>query len=549
MQCLSLGRMHPLRVPQASRNPDRLSSVDVCRTRPGRTWRSALSDQQIKARALSATPLLSPTRVILSPEVVATLSISLIVTAAVLDAALRGPWLDEFWTLELSNRSNGLIALIRDGWLRDAHPPLFNAWATLLSFLAADSIPVGRIVCNLPAAALMVLAALRLPRRGRGETGFGIVLLLLVLSLPDAMDSFATYRSYFWQIASVASLVLIGRHIVRSDADLDEWRDLDIAAIAVVASAASISLHYVGGLFGGLLSVAFALAAFMRGHVRWAVLLGTTSIVSAGFIAASVALQAPNWALEFDHSWIDMPILEAFFVPLSLGTAAILHNPVSLLGLRLDFDRPQGRSEQLFVGLIAGVLATGTVIVLTVHAFKPIVVDRYLVAVPVLVSALMAVPAARLVPRRLLFGLLAVVSLAAVIAPIADSGIKPLWNEGAHTIRQIVAACPTTRVYAASGWALGPAAETRAAHREDPVFELAYRSLAARYGFEVEFLPLDSATRATLGPCPVLLWYEHTPNDAEKVPAAAVEEAHLFGLEHARLSAIRSLTGFVVRAD
>lgn len=466
-----------------------------------------------------------------------------------LDAALRGPWLDEFWTLELSDRSNGLIALIRDGWLRDAHPPLFNAWATLLTFLTVDSIPAGRIVCNLPAAALMVLTARRLARRVRGEPGFGIVLLLLVLSLPDAMDSFATYRSYFWQIASVTILVLIGRHIARSNADLDGRRDLDIAAIAVVASAVSIGLHYVGGLFGGLLSVTLALAAFVRGQVRWAVLLGTTSIVSAGFIAASAALQAPNWAIEFDHSWIDTPILEALLVPLSLGTAAILHNPVPLLGLWFDLDTPHGRSERLFVGLIAGVLVTGTVIVLTVHAFKPIVVERYLVAVPVLVSALMAVPATRLVPHPLLFSLLAVVSLAAAIALMAYSGIKPSWNEGARTIRQIVAACPTTRVYAASGWALGPAAETRAAHREDPVFERAYRSLADRYGYRVEFLSLDSSTRATPGPCPVLLWYEHTPNDAEKDPAAAVEEAHLFGLEHARLSAIRSLTGFVVRAD
>jgi hypothetical protein len=83
----------------------------------------------------------------------------LILTAAALDAALRGPWLDEFWTLELSDRSNDLIALLRDGWLRDAHPPVFNAWATVLSFLGADSIPVGRLACNLPAAALMILGA------------------------------------------------------------------------------------------------------------------------------------------------------------------------------------------------------------------------------------------------------------------------------------------------------------------------------------------------------------------------------------------------------
>ena len=47
----------------------------------------------------------------------------------------------------------------------------------------------------------------------------------------------------------------------------------------------------------------------------------------------------------------------------------------------------------------------------------------------------------------------------------------------------------------------------------------------------------------------MLLWYEHTPNDAELDLLAAVEEAGLTGLQGARLSVFRSATGFVVRAD
>jgi len=49
--------------------------------------------------------------------------------------------------------------------------------------------------------------------------------------------------------------------------------------------------------------------------------------------------------------------------------------------------------------------------------------------------------------------------------------------------------------------------------------------------------------------CPVLVWYEHTPNEAENDLPGAVEVAGLTGLEGARLSVIRSATGFVVRAD
>ena len=47
----------------------------------------------------------------------------------------------------------------------------------------------------------------------------------------------------------------------------------------------------------------------------------------------------------------------------------------------------------------------------------------------------------------------------------------------------------------------------------------------------------------------MLLWFEHTPNEAEDDLPAAVEESGLTGLEEARLSVVRSDTGFVIRAD
>jgi hypothetical protein len=167
----------------------------------------------------------------------------------------------------------------------------------------------------------------------------------------------------------------------------------------------------------------------------------------------------------------------------------------------------------------------------------------------VLVSALMAVPAARIARDRWLFGLLALVAVAGAARPLIEGGIRPLWRENARTIATIVAGCPTTQVYAASGWAVGPAAETRMARREDPVFERAYRSLAATWGFAVRFIGQEGMAHATPGACPVLLWYEHTPNEAEDDLPAAIEAAGFTGLEGARLSVTRSGTGFVLRAD
>lgn len=499
-------------------------------------------------RAFPAATSESAWRKLVDSRLVAAAAIGLVLAFAAADAAQRGPWLDEIWTLELSDTRSGLLALIRDGWLHDTHPPLFNAWATLLASLGITSVPAGRLVSNLLAAGLMILAARRLSTRAPEHAGFNTVMLLLTLSLPPAMESFAVYRSYFWQIASVGTLVLVARHVVSARVDLDLRRDVDLAAIAALATAASIGLHYIGGLFGGLLAGMIAISAYRRGLRHWAALIFATAALATLFVAVSVLLQAPNWAKELDHSWIDLPALDALGVPLALAWAALSQNPIALAGFWLRREWPDD-SERQFLAVVLGALVGGVALILALHVFKPIVVDRYLFAIPVLVSAFLALPAARLVRHRVLFALLAFMAVAGSAAPIVGQGIKPLWSEAARTISTIVAKCPSTQVYAASGWVVGPAAETRAARREDPVFARAYRSLAADNAFKVRFLGQDETAHAVPTACPVLLWFEHTPNEAEDDLPAAVEAAGLSGLENARLSVTRSATGFVVRAD
>jgi hypothetical protein len=474
--------------------------------------------------------------------------LSAIAGVAVADAALQGPWLDEFWTLELSDAGKGLVSLVRDGWLHDTHPPAFNAWTTLLTSLGVTSIAAGRLLSNGLAAALMIVAARRLSKRASAQAGFSTVLLLLVLSLPQAMEAFATYRSYFWQIAALGTLVLVARHVASTRIDLDLRKDLDLVAIAVLATAGSIGLHYIGGVFGGLLAAAIALCAWRRTLRRWAVLMLATTALAGLLVGASVLLQAPNWAIDFDHSWIDLPGLKALGVTVLLAAGAIGHNPLALAGVLIR-RRPRDESQRRFMAMIAGVLVIGVAIVLAVHSFKPIVVDRYLIAIPVLACALMGVPAARIAQDSLLFGLLVLVSVAVAAAPLVQSGIKPKWRESAAAIAEIVAACPTTQVFAASGWAVGPAAETRTALREDPVFARAYRLLADRHGYAVHFIGQNRGAHATPGDCPVLLWFEHTPNEAEDDLGAALYAAGMTGLWDTRLSVIRTATGMVVRAD
>lgn len=481
-------------------------------------------------------------------EFLVVLSLGAILVVLSANAMLQGPWLDEFWTLELSDSHKGLPLLI-EGWLRDTHPPGFNLWATLLSSVGIASIPEARLASNLPAAGLMIWASAEAVRRRPADYSFHVAVLLLVLALPQSVEAFANYRSYFWQIVAMSMLVTVARHVVMTDADVDPRRDRGLMVVAVLATVGSMALHYVSAIFGGLLVGAVILWAARRRHWRWVGLLFATALITTLCVVAVGLLQARHWAVDLDHRWIEaQPLAVVLAVPLALISGAVVNNLVPLAALWPRW-RPWSASEFGFVALMAVVLALGLVVVLAIDAVQPIMVDRYLFAVPVLVAAIVAALAVRFDRSQGLRLLLALAAVVVVAQPLLMRGAKPLWDEGARTIAQIVRACPTTRIYAASGWALGPAAETFAARREDPVFQRAYQALASAHGYTVRFMRQHEAISVRPDRCPVIVWYEHTPNHAEDDLPAAIEAAGLTGIEEAKLIFIRSPTGFIVRAD
>lgn len=475
-------------------------------------------------------------------------AVAVIVAVLVVNALLQGPWLDEFWTRHLADTQKSMAQLV-DGWLRDTHPPAFNIWATLLDAFGIRSIPLARLISNLPAIAFMIWAALGFSRGASAERRYHLLMLVLVLSLPAAVEAFANYRSYFWQIASLASLMAVARHVVSSSGDLDWRRDRYLVVLSVAAIVGSLGLHYVGAIFGGLLAAGLLLYAHAHGYRRWALLMLLTAVITFAAMASIAVLQGRHWAVDLDHSWIEaQPIAAVIGVPLVLVMGAVLHNAFPLIALWPGW-RPWNGAERTFVVMIAGVLVGGTLLVLIIDTARPIMVDRYLFAVPVLVCGIMASLAARFEGYRPLRLLLAVNAVLVVASPLLLNGVKPQWEEGARLIASIVEHCPTTRVYAASGWALGPAAATNSARREDDVFRRAYAELAADQGYAVRFLGQGEAAVATVEDCPVLVWFEHTPNNAEDDPRGAVAASGLTGVEDGKYFAYRSPTGFVVRVD
>jgi hypothetical protein len=66
-----------------------------------------MSDHPVEARAFPTTSAAALQQELLAPTFIAVGGVSAILLLAAADAAMRGPWLDEFWTLELSDTHNG----------------------------------------------------------------------------------------------------------------------------------------------------------------------------------------------------------------------------------------------------------------------------------------------------------------------------------------------------------------------------------------------------------------------------------------------------------
>jgi hypothetical protein len=471
-----------------------------------------------------------------------------IIFILVANALLSGSGLDELWTLQLADTGISLRSLVQNRWLHDTHPPFFNLWATLLSLIGVDSIPLARLLTNTPPLILMIAAARRFVHRSPDQYIFHAVFLLLVLSVPPTVWAFATYRSYFWQIAALTVLVQVGRHIAMADKDLSSKHDRGLAPIAVCAASASIMLHYVGGLIGAVLTLAIILCAMAKGFRRWVSLLAKTMVV-AGVVTAFFAwCQAQYWVVELDRSWIQPESGSGMGEVIGLVANAVLHNPLPLIGLKWVRDYWSARDGIFVVTMIAALLIA-LFILFQIDVQKPIVIGRYMAAIPVIICAAMAAFALKFQQERTLYALLTAVSVGAVIVPFFLYGPNRHWNADAKLIAKIQKQCPSTRVYAATGWLLRDGGNSRTARREDPVFARGYVRLAQGYGFTPQIIGRNGPTPVTLGDCPIILWMEHVPETTRTDAKRAITAAGLTGLDQARLKLIDGESGIIVRAD
>ncbi|KKC24529.1 hypothetical protein [Sphingomonas sp. SRS2] len=479
----------------------------------------------------------------------APIALAIVCAVLVASALITGPSLDDFWTLYLSDSTRGWPALAGGRWVKDIHPPLFNGWATLLSMAGISSAPIARLLSNLPALLLLLYTAKLFRRRLPDEAPFYTIFLLLMLSAPATITAFGIYRGDFWQLAAFAIQMMLARHIIFVQQDYRSSRDGILLLITMLAVIVSITLDYGGALFGGIVAMATMLAAIARGLRRWARSLFIALAISVTAVVYVISWQAPAWNEMFDlyQNWIEMGDATAGGILFGLVFSTLFHNPIAVAGGYLGRQK-WNKSDSAFAAMTGATLLAALVAISQIDAQRRLITDSNTADIAVMVTALMAAAGAKIANRRLWMNALAAMAVLSGVIALVVINLHGGWQTAGKKIARTIQDCPSTRVYAASGWRLDDGASSNAARREEPVFALGYRRVGSAHGFNPPMVSTEKPVRLIRNQCPVLLWIEQVPARKVVKPAMAVKAAGLQGLEAARWSVVRTETGLILRA-
>ncbi|WP_255250145.1 hypothetical protein [Rhizorhabdus dicambivorans] len=482
--------------------------------------------------------------------IAAAVALAIVSTALAAAALLEGPSLDDYWTLWLSNPAIPIERLANTHWIQDIRPPLFDAWASLLSRIGLTSIPIARLVSNLPALILLVYATRRFSKRLPEHGPFHAIFLLLMLSTPATAQAFGVYRGDFWQLCAFSVQVMLARHVMLVQQDYRGRDDGRLALIAMPATFLAITLDYGGALFGGVIAMVTMLAAIARGLRRWTRSLLIVTVAAVATVVYMISWQNSAWVSSFDlfQNWIEMGSGSTFTIVFALLFGTILHNPIAVAGAWLGRQR-WNKGDIGFAALLAIALAASLLAVTQIDAQRRLVTSSNTADIAVMVAALIAIAGNLIADRKMWMTALSVVAAVATIVAVTGNSLGGAWQTGAKQLSRMAQDCPGAPIYAASGWRLDDGSGSRAARREEPVFTLGYRRLGAAHGFDPIILHPDKPLAVAPGRCPVLIWIEQVPATKRIRKEKLLGQIGITGLDKAKLELIRTKSGLIVRAE
>jgi len=413
----------------------------------------------------------------------------------------RGVWLDETFSVFYAGHDLGFTQALRDRWLRDEHPPFYQAYSWLLQPVFGADVQHFRLInlgFLLPAAATVVLT--RTPEERR----FLLLFAALTATTPFFLLYLAEFRSYGLGLGFSACLLAQLRMVVdREMPGIALWLTLALTALVLV------NLHYVASLcaFAILGAAVLVLAA----RARWA---AAGALVAIATVAAALL---GTTLLMFLSTTIPLSVNEtgmakAAVLALAALGAGLICNPAAALAsvpaARRMVENPRGAPFAVLtlIALIA-IFLLFMAYNLAAHNF----VIRFVVAAVPLTSALLADLLTRSGgpgPRAT-----AAISMCALVSgglTVAYGLSNRRWETNVPLIQAERARCPTTRVVGLDPLSfMDPHSAQRNWIGLREAVPLAYRMIGDRYGFPV--VTAERGTPVTMldADCPTLVWVEH----------------------------------------
>jgi hypothetical protein len=319
--------------------------------------------------------------------------------------------------------------------------------------------------------------------------------------------------------------------------------------IGMLATIAAITLDYGGALFGGILAMATMLLAIGRGLKRWSRFLLATLVISIAAVIYIISWQAPAWSSMFDlyQNWIEMGESSATGILVAMLVSTVVHNPLAIAGGYLG-RMNWSKHDTAFAAPVGVALIASLIAVSQVDAQRRLITESNTADIAVLVTALMAAAGIKIADRRIWMAALGGVAVVSSLASLAEIGLDGAWQSAAKKITKIVAGCPETKVFAASGWRLDDGTKSKAAQREERVFALGYKRLGQAHGFTPVMVHPNAPQDATPGRCPTLLWIEQVPQRKKPKPSRIIKATGLQGLDKAKYAIARTQSGLILRA-
>jgi hypothetical protein len=426
---------------------------------------------------------------------------------------MRGPWLDEFWSLFFITNEKTLHDSFWRHWITDANPPLFSFINFSINKILTISVIEGRLFNFIPLAfAGVYLSALWLV--SNRQRGFIFIFSISISYCYYTIFYFVEFRSYFSGMVFFAILLVCLTRLSQDD-PLSRWDCILTWAGLIISLGVCLNIHYVTAVMATITVAISAFDQLARGKTRIFLAFALIGVSLASPLIIFAIVQKSFIEQVTSNYWITTTTSDALWIIIRLIAKTVIGNFVLFAAAGLFFAiyflsiRRQKQEKQQIPAIeirqailwMASSLS-GATVMLIINFNVPVIQERYMLPLAVLALASASIVAANItVGKKFLVGLLMANGFITVAAAGYYVGSKKHWNASAALINTHISICPGSRIFPVM---------------LDPIYtdddhaqrQAAFQEMAKKWRFQIQNLN-SNATPALHKPCPDLLWVEH----------------------------------------